>query len=115
MSPLPFEHQSLRSPVPGTNSTWHRISEGSSRVIRITVQPEKSHTVVTIAGQLAGPDLSEVQRVRQSLPGKVILKLSGLDACVEEGIRLLKEWLKAGAQLENATPFLRMMLEGTTA
>ena len=98
-----------------TTPAWHGISVGSSRVIRITIQPEKSHTVVTIAGQLADPDLSEVSRVRQSLHGKVILKLSGLDACAEVGIQVLREWLKAGAQLDNATPFLRMMLEGTKA
>lgn len=90
---------------------WHGISIGSIRVIRITIQPEKSNTVVTIAGQLAVPDLTEVRRIRASVPSKVILKLSGLDACAEEGTRLLREWLNAGAQLDNATPFLRMVLQ----
>lgn len=84
-------------------------------MIRITIQPEKSHTAVTIAGQLTAPDLTEVRRVRQSVPGKVILKLSGLDACAEEGIEVLRDWLNEGAQLDNATPFLRMMLESTRA
>jgi hypothetical protein len=84
-------------------------------VIRITTQRETSHTVVTIAGQLTAPDLTEVRRVRQSVPGKVILRLGGLDACAEEGIEILRDWLNEGAQLDNATPFLRMMLEATKA
>ena len=101
--------------MPTNTPAWHGTSKGSFPVIRITTQQMKSRTVVTIAGQLAAPDLTEVRRVRASVRGKVILKLSGLDACIEEGIRLLQEWLHAGAQLDDATPFLRMMLEGTKA
>jgi hypothetical protein len=98
-----------------TPPAWHGISKGCFPVIRITIQPEQSHTVVTIAGQLATPDVTEVRRVRQSVRGKVILKLSGLDACAEEGIRLLRAWLNAGAQLDSATPFLRMVLQDSKA
>jgi hypothetical protein len=72
---------------------------------------EKERTVVTIDGQLEDSDLGEIQRVRESAQGKVVLNLSGLDTCSDEGIRLLKRWLAGGAQLKRANPFLRMILK----
>jgi hypothetical protein len=92
--------------------SWHSISIYSRRLIRISIQKDKSPTVVVIDGRLALADLDEVQRVRQSLPGIVALDLDGLDACADEGLILLREWLNSGAQLVNAAPFLRMVLEG---
>ncbi len=80
-------------------------------MIRITTQETPAHTVVTIDGQLAAPDLEELRRVRQSVKGQVFLRLDGLDACVEDGIVVLRDWLAAGAQLDTATPFLRMVLQ----
>ena len=80
-------------------------------MIRITTQQEESHALVTIDGQLTATDVKEIRRVRDSVRGKVVLKLAGLSLCADEGIRVLRDWLQAGAQLENATPFLRMVLE----
>jgi hypothetical protein len=80
-------------------------------MIRVTTQVENSRTVVTIDGQLAASDVEEIQRVKASVKGKVVLRLAGLDTCTEEGVRLLKQWLNAGAQLENANPFLRMLFQ----
>ena len=80
-------------------------------MIRITTQQEESHALVTIDGQLTATDVVEIRRVRDSLRGNVILKLAGLSLCADEGIHVLRDWLQAGAQLENATPFLRMVLE----
>ena len=84
-------------------------------MIRITTQKEKSHAVITIDGQLTAADLGELRRFRRSVRGKVALKLEGLSVFADDGIRLLRDWMDAGAKLENATPFLRMMLEGTKA
>jgi hypothetical protein len=84
-------------------------------VIRINTQEEESRTVVTIDGRFMESDLKELQRVRKSLHGEVVLSLRGLDACADDGIQLLRGWLQAGAQLRDATPFLRMMLETPTA
>jgi hypothetical protein len=100
-------------PYPISPILWHGISNHSLLVIRITTQREKSHAVITIDGQLRAADLGELRRVRRSARGKVALKLEGLNVCADDGIRLLRDWMDAGATLENATPFLRMMLEGT--
>ena len=80
-------------------------------MIRITTQQQESHALVTIDGQLTATDVGEIRRVRDSVRGKVVLKLAGLSLCADEGIHLLRDWLRAGAHLENATPFLRMVLE----
>ena len=80
-------------------------------MIRITTHQEPAHTVVTIDGRLTAADFSEIRRVRQSVSGAVALDLGGLDACAEDGIRLLQDWLDAGARLDAATPFLRMVLQ----
>ena len=90
---------------------WHTISNALLRLIRITTQTEGDHTVVTIDGRATESDLGEVRRVRKALKGAVALNLRGLDGCAPVGIRLLRDWLDAGARLEAATPFLEMALK----
>jgi hypothetical protein len=80
-------------------------------LIRITTQAEGDHTVVTIDGRATESDLGEIRRVRKALKGAVVLSLRGLDACTPLGIRLLREWMDAGARLQDATPFLELTLK----
>ena len=80
-------------------------------MIRITTQTEGKCTIVAIDGQVTEADLKAIQRVRNSLMGAVALSLRGLDGCAPAGIRLLREWLDAGARLQDATPFLELALK----
>ena len=80
-------------------------------MIHITTHHEPARTVVTIDGRLTAADFPEVRRARESISGAVALDLAGLDTCARDGIRLLQDWLDAGAQLDAATPFLRMVLQ----
>jgi hypothetical protein len=80
-------------------------------VIRIILQKEQVCTVVTIDGRLVPADFGELQLVRHSIQGDVVLDLSGLYACTNEGIAVLQDWLNGGAQLRKATPFLRLVLK----
>ena len=80
-------------------------------MIRITVQKEKNCTTVTIDGQVSEADLKAIQRVRKSVPGAVVLNLGGLSACAVGGIHFLRAWLEAGAKLQDATPFMKMILK----
>ena len=84
-------------------------------MIRITTHHKPSHTMVTIEGRLTAADLRAIRRVRQAVRGAVALDLGGLDACARDGIRLLQDWLDAGARLDDATPFLRMVLQDRKA
>jgi hypothetical protein len=80
-------------------------------LIRITTQKEENRTVVTIDGRATESDLGEIRRVRKALKGAVDLNLRGLEMCAPGGIRLLRDWMDAGAQLQDATPFLEMTLK----
>ena len=83
-------------------------------MIRITIYHEPSHTVVTIDGRLTAADLQSAGCASRC-SGAVALDLGGLDTCANDGIRLLQDWLDAGAQLDAATPFLRMVLQDRKA
>jgi hypothetical protein len=80
-------------------------------MVRITLRKEASRTVVAIDGRLASADLDELQHVRQTVTGSVVLDLGGLIGCAEDGVRLLRDWLRSGARLIKAAPFLKMLLE----
>lgn len=84
-------------------------------MIHITTHHKPSHTVVIIEGQLMTADLRAIRRVRKAVSGAVILDLGGLETCTREGIRLLQDWLDAGARLDVATPFLRMVWQDRKA
>jgi hypothetical protein len=79
-------------------------------LIRITTRKEEKNTTITIDGQATEMDLAEIRRVRRGVKGAVDLNLRGLDLCSPAGIRLLRDWLDAGARLQSATPFLEMAL-----
>lgn len=79
-------------------------------MIRITVQPKDNHTLVTIDGRAEESDLKEIRRIRKSVEGDVILNLKELAGCDAEGVQFLRSWLEAGAKLQEATPFMRMIL-----
>lgn len=80
-------------------------------MIRILVYPDKNGTIVCIDGRMAGEDLAEVRHVRASLTGDVYLNLGGMLTCTPEGFRELRSWQDAGARLQEATQYVRMMLE----
>jgi hypothetical protein len=90
---------------------WHTICNAFLRLIRITLQTEGNHTVVTIDGRATEADLGEIRRVRKALKVAVLLNLRGLDMCSPAGIRVLRDWLDAGARLQAATPFLEVALK----
>ncbi|MRS02090.1 hypothetical protein EG832_02485 [bacterium] len=79
-------------------------------MIRITTQKEHDVTVVIIDGQMTEEDLPEIIQVRASLNGAVALNLSELTSVPSKGIRLLRDWIDAGARLQDASLFLRMIL-----
>jgi len=80
-------------------------------MIRITTERKEKGTVVTIDGRLADSDLREIQQVRKSVTGEVFLDLRGLEECSAGEVRVLQEWLDAGARLQEANPFLHMILK----
>jgi hypothetical protein len=80
-------------------------------VVRFTTHNDGDRTLVTIDGELVESDLKTLQRVRKSVEGAVVLELGGLSACAPGGVKILRTWLDSGARLQNATPFLQMVLK----
>ena len=105
------QHQRFKPGSPIDAGCWHTTCIKFSRVIRITTERNETGTVVTIDGQMAESDLGEIRRVRKSMKGDVFLNLRGLEACAAGGVRDLRAWLNAGAQLQDANPFLQMILK----
>lgn len=79
-------------------------------VFRIITHTQADRTIVVIAGQMADEDAKGLQRVRKSVGSTVSLDLRGLAACGPDCVRVLREWLAEGARLEEASPFLAMVL-----
>jgi hypothetical protein len=79
-------------------------------MIRITTRTEANRTVVTVDGQIWETDLKAIRKVRKSVEGAMALNLRGVDACAAGGIQVLRDWLSTGAELQDATPFLEMIL-----
>lgn len=80
-------------------------------MIRITTQSgADGRVVVTIDGCLSDEDVEQVRAFRKKVGHDVCLNLGGLDMCLPEGIIELKTWLEAGARLNEATPYQRMLL-----
>ena len=90
---------------------WHTLCYSARYMIRISLEQAKHNTIVVIDGRLLEADLDELARVRDSVTGATVLSLHGLEFCVGAGIQALRAWLDAGARLQDATPYLRMMLE----
>jgi hypothetical protein len=83
-------------------------------MIRITIQKQENGVIVSIDGYVAESDLGEIRRVRRSTKDPVFLNLRGLTACATGGVRLLRAWLDAGARLQDASPFLEMILKDSS-
>lgn len=85
-------------------------------MIRITTQSgDGGRVVVTIDGCLLDADVEQVRAFRKKVGNDVCLNLGGLDMCMPEGIGELKAWLDAGARLNEATPYQRMLLQRSSA
>lgn len=89
---------------------WHATSVACFSLIRITTQTVGKRTIVTIDGQITELDLKAMRRVRNSVAGAVVLNLRGLNECAAGGVRFLRAWLEAGAKLQDANPFMEMIL-----
>jgi hypothetical protein len=93
---------------------WHTTSVASRPLIRITTQTEGKLTIVTVDGQMTELDLKAIRRVRNSVPRAVVLNLRGLSACAVGGVHFLRAWLEAGAKLQDANPFMEMILKDSS-
>ena len=83
-------------------------------MIRIVVSTQENDTVVTVDGDLAALELEELKRVRSSVSGAVILRLENVLSVDAESLAELRDWIQDGALAQGASPYIQMLLEGTS-
>jgi hypothetical protein len=80
-------------------------------MVRIDTSPEDSKTAVSVAGYLSGSGVGELLRTCHSIEGEIVLDLSGLRSADPEGIKAIRELVRGGAELREASPFIRLLLD----
>ena len=70
---------------------------------------------MTVAGQLNGDAVPELERVVGSLAGPLRLDLAGLRSADEAGLGALRALRDRGVTLTGLSPFHRLMLSNTRA
>jgi anti-anti-sigma regulatory factor len=81
--------------------------------LRIVVLIEGSNTVVKVDGRLDAEGVSELEKVTLEVSAALCLDLSGLRLADAEGIAALLRLQKAGAVIQGASPYLKLLLEET--
>jgi hypothetical protein len=80
--------------------------------LRIVVSLEGLKTVVKVDGRLDAEGVPELDRVTRDEGAALCLDLSGLRLADAEGIAALLRLQKAGAVIQDASPYLKLLLEG---
>jgi len=68
-------------------------------------------TVVSAAGSLAGPAVSELLRTCRSIGGEFVLDLTGLRSAGSDGVSAIRELVCGCAKLRGVSPFIRLLLD----
>jgi len=78
--------------------------------IRITTEAGKAVTSIRIDGQLTSSSVPDLIAACESANPPLRLDLSGLRSADGDGIRALQSLSEAGAELHDATPYIRQLL-----
>jgi|WetSurMetagenome_2_1015567.scaffolds.fasta_scaffold04110_8 anti-anti-sigma regulatory factor len=79
--------------------------------LRIVVSLEGSKTVVKVDGRLDAEGVPELEKVTRDKNAVLCLDLSGLRLADGEGIAALLRLQQAGAMIQGASPYLKLLLE----
>jgi ABC-type transporter Mla MlaB component len=79
--------------------------------IRITSTSEAERTVLRIAGRLMSEDCAELAGPYGAAECPHIIDLSDLQSADSEGVRLLLGFVRRGAKIRGASPYVELLLE----
>ncbi len=82
-------------------------------LLRISEERHGETTLVRVEGHLQGDGVAELERTCRNVTGPVMLDLSALLTADEVGLSLLRSLRDAGAVVTGASPFLRLLLNGS--
>jgi len=83
----------------------------ATSVFRIWVDRVGRWEVVRFAGHLAGEALAQLEATWRSLEGPILLDLDQLQWADREGVRMIAQLARAGAELVNVPPHVRERLK----
>ena len=78
--------------------------------IRVSTEVRKTVTTIRIEGRLTGAELPGVRAICESATPPLRLDLSGLKSADVDGIRALRSLSETGAELHDASPYIRQLL-----
>lgn len=80
-------------------------------MLRIIADESSGRRVLRIEGRLHAGNIAELEQAWAAEANSVSVDLSNLDHADEGGLELLLSLVHEGAELLNASPFIRMLLE----
>ena len=80
-------------------------------LIRITKTPGRKTTLLRVEGRLDRESLSVLEAECRSAAGGLVLDLSGVTYADSTGVEFLDLLVQRGAQLQEVTPFLELLLK----
>ncbi len=81
---------------------------------RIITVPSQNKTTIHVEGRLAGEGAADLQKEVQGAAAPIHLDLSDLQSADVEGVRALRSLSAKGVKLVGASPYIRLLLDGTT-
>ncbi len=82
---------------------------------RIDTEHEGDRTTLKVSGTLSGPAVDEFDRVCRQVDGPLRVDLGEVMTMDGFGVAFLQHLARTGAQLEGASPYVRLLLELKTA
>ena len=79
--------------------------------LRIVVSLEGSRTIIQVDGRLDAEGVPELEKVTRDESAALCLDLSGLRLADAEGIAALLRLQKAGAVIQGASPYFKLLLQ----
>ena len=82
--------------------------------LRIDIETEGSDVVLQVAGRLAGPAITQLADVCESMEDHYVLDLSKLKFADDAGAEAIRTLRARGAVIRGASSFIRLLINGET-
>jgi len=82
--------------------------------LRIDIKTEGPDVVLHVAGRLAGPAITQLSDVCESMEGHYVLDLSKLMFADDEGAEAIRTLRERGADIRGASSFIKLLINGET-
>lgn len=79
--------------------------------VRISSRYDEGRTVITVLGILKARHVGELERVCAAADSPLVVDLTGLLFADAAGSEMLRRLVDAGAEVLNASPYVRILLE----